>query len=510
MSNDTPHRPVREESHPVVIIGAGVGGSITAFRLAEAGVDNLVLERGRRWPITPDGDTFPTVPLPDKRFVWLDDKPPTPVCDQVPWLARTSEAIAAAALPRSTGLLDVLPHKNLTVVCGAGVGGGTLVYGGILPQPRPGPFQQVFPADVDYAEMDSVYYPRARRRLGATEFPDDVLAHRRYRSNRVWRSAVESSGLPVERIDATYDFDVIRAELDGRAKPSATVGQYFFTGCDSGAKLSVDRTYLARAEATGKTVVRPLHKVTGITEDPDGRYRVSAERLAVGGEVLERLDVLCARLVLAAGGVHTPRMLVTARDTGALPRLNEHVGDQWGTNGDQLPILKTIALPTGTRQGGPPAFLTRNAGADALVTHGGLPFPIETGLLLCAGVGMPDHYGRWTYSTATEHAHLRWATGGDDSARRAVARLLHETARHIPFGAVTLNPLAPHPLVLHPLGGAVIGKATDAYGRLHGHDGLYCLDSALMPGSTAAANPVLTIAAVVERCLDHIVGDFTS
>jgi cholesterol oxidase len=69
-----------------------------------------------------------------------------------------------------------------------------------------------------------------------------------------------------------------------------------------------------------------------------------------------------------------------------------------------------------------------------------------------------------------------------------------------------IDPIGPH--TAHPLGGAVLGKATDAYGRLHGHPGLYCLDGALMPGSTAAVNPALTIAAVVERCLDHIIDDF--
>jgi cholesterol oxidase len=48
-----------------------------------------------------------------------------------------------------------------------------------------------------------------------------------------------------------------------------------------------------------------------------------------------------------------------------------------------------------------------------------------------------------------------------------------------------------------------------AYGRLRSYHGLYCLDGALMPGSTAAVNPVLPTAAVVERCLDEIIADFT-
>ncbi|MDQ7807367.1 hypothetical protein Q5425_26825 [Amycolatopsis sp. A133] len=35
----------------------------------------------------------------------------------------------------------------------------------MLEQPHPGPFTRVFPAELDYAELDAVYYPRARRRL---------------------------------------------------------------------------------------------------------------------------------------------------------------------------------------------------------------------------------------------------------------------------------------------------------------------------------------------------------
>ena len=35
----------------------------------------------------------------------------------------------------------------------------------------------------------------------------------------------------------------------------------------------------------------------------------------------------------------------------------------------------------------------------------------------------------------------------------------------------------------HPLGGCVLGKATDNYGRLHGYSGLYVMDGALIPGA---------------------------
>ncbi|WP_405139679.1 GMC oxidoreductase [Nocardia sp. NBC_01388] len=55
------------------------------------------------------------------------------------------------------------------------------------------------------------------------------------------------------------------------------------------------------------------------------------------------------------------------------------------------------------------------------------------------------------------------------------------------------------------LGGANMGSVCDLDGRVHGQRGLYVLDGALMPGNTAACNPSMTIAAVAERALDHLV-----
>src|SRR5262245_638660 len=56
---------------PAIVIGSGFGGAVAALRLARAGVQTLVLERGRRWPITPRGDTFATFEQPDGRAAWL-------------------------------------------------------------------------------------------------------------------------------------------------------------------------------------------------------------------------------------------------------------------------------------------------------------------------------------------------------------------------------------------------------------------------------------------------------
>jgi cholesterol oxidase len=490
--------PVKEERHGVVIIGSGVGGSVAAFRLAEAGVDNVVLERGRRWPAN-SGEAGG--PLLWGRTFRSSLRPETGVAVT---LTRLAIAGAVAAARRQTGPLELWVHRRLIVGCGAAVGGTTVVYGGVLAQPHRDVFSRLFPPELDYTELDDTYYPRALHRMIGESFPDSLLNHPRYGDARTWYETLTAAGLPKEPIVGNFDFDTIRAELAGQAVPAVTVGK-FSLSCASGAKMSMDRTYLARAEATGRTVVRPLHLVTAMSEDRHGRYRVTVERLDPDGTVIERSVLVCDRLILAAGAVHTPRLLVTARDTGQLPRLNEHVGRHWGTNGDQACLLVTTAFRPGRRQPGPPSYFARDHDNTLSVLHGVLP--VSSGLVLILGMGLPDGYGQWTYRPKSGTTHLEWDPGNDTSARR----LFTETVRKITARIPTIKRIGPGGThTLHPLGGAVLGKATDAYGRLHGYRGLYCQDGALMPGSAGAVNPALTIAAVVERCMDHLISDFTN
>ncbi|MGH3946081.1 MAG: hypothetical protein ACRDSI_13705 [Pseudonocardiaceae bacterium] len=58
---------------------------------------------------------------------------------------------------------------------------------------------------------------------------------------------------------------------------------------NSGACNSADRNYLAAAERTGQVTVAPLHRMTGLSSDSAGRYRVCAERIDENGTVLEQV-----------------------------------------------------------------------------------------------------------------------------------------------------------------------------------------------------------------------------
>ncbi len=54
-----------------LIIGSGFGGAVAGLRLAQRGVQTIMLERGRRWDIRPDGNTFATLQNPDRRLLWF-------------------------------------------------------------------------------------------------------------------------------------------------------------------------------------------------------------------------------------------------------------------------------------------------------------------------------------------------------------------------------------------------------------------------------------------------------
>jgi cholesterol oxidase len=422
------------------------------------------------------------------------------------------------------GLFEKVYGQGMNVICGAGVGGGSLV-DGVMLQPAEAPFRQVMPAEVDYTEMAEVYYPRARSRIGVGSIPDDVLAHPRYTGTRLFLDQASRAGLPAARIDEAVDWGVVRDELAGRAVPAASIGEYL-TGINSGARTSMDRTYLARAEATGLADVRPLHAVTALAEDADG-YLVRADHIDENGVLLSQVEISCAAVFLAAGSMGTSRLLVTARETGALPRLNDQVGRLWGNNGLRIYLRALVPEPTGAYQGGPTSVMIKswdNPTNPVSIEFGPAPFPLETHAMPVPGLGLCDPVGHFEYDAAG--VRLVWSADGDRAARQAIfdtlRRLVLATgaatpgvdtppsslenllslAAAAPYGLLDMNGLESY--TFHPLGGAVLGQACDAYGRLDGHPGLYVVDSALIPGSTAACNPALTIAALAERCLDDV------
>jgi cholesterol oxidase len=97
-------RPV--DAFDYVIVGSGFGGSVAALRLAEKGYRVLVLERGRRFR----DEDFARSTWNLRRYLW------------------------APAL-RCFGILQISPFRDVFVLHGSGVGGGSLGYANVLTAP---------------------------------------------------------------------------------------------------------------------------------------------------------------------------------------------------------------------------------------------------------------------------------------------------------------------------------------------------------------------------------------
>lgn len=482
--------PPTELTHPL-IVGSGFGGSIAALRLAEAGIGATVLERGRRWEIREAGDTFCSMRDPDRRAGWFHRE--TPIGLAVP-------------IRRYAGVAERFEGEGIDAIVGAGVGGGSLVYAGMMVQPPRDLFESVFPAEISYDEMQSTWYPKVNEVLPVSQVPDEVLQSETYTATRIFLQHAEAAGLTIEMNLSTIDWDLVAAEIAGDLPAEASAGDYIY-GLNSGAKGQVDRTYLAEAEATGLVDVRPLHQVTAIAADPDGGYLVDVEVIDELGEVLSVERYRAPALFLAAGSIHSTRLLVEARARGDLPDLAPDVGEGWGHNGQHLHSRAELMEDTGPYQGGPPCAVIRsfdNPVAPVTVEHGAAAFGYECNCLICPSSSLNDGFGSLTWDPAEERTVLRWDEANGVTGVMA-GEWVTDRLNMVNGGVRAPLPGQTRRSTFHPLGGVVMGRAADSFGRVSGYDGLYCVDGALIGGSTPTANPAWTIAAIAERCLDAIV-----
>jgi cholesterol oxidase len=209
----------------------------------------------------------------------------------------------------------------------------------------------------------------------------------------------------------------------------------------------------------------------------------------------------------------TTSLLVRARAEGALGNLNEAVGTGWGTNGNAMFMRQQVGADTGVIQGLPPVtginWPTSPLG-PVLVEHAPYPSGFDCGCLLSLACTLTSGRGTFRYDAAAKRAILGYPETGNDEAV-AIVRHIADTLNAANGGTLG-RPFhdaseITRGFTYHPLGGALLGLACDHAGRVHGHPGLYVVDGSLLPGTSACANPSLTIAAIAERCLDLIVAE---
>ncbi len=385
-----------DESIEAVIIGSGFGGSVAALRLAQAGIKTVVLERGRRWPITSTYDTFATFRNPDGRAGWLTPTAP----------------IGGEAIDVYTGVLERVDANGISILIGAGVGGGSLNYYATTFQPPKELFYRTFPSEVDYDELDEVYYNRVRSVLKPSVIPEDILNSDYYLSSRVFIEQAVRAGLPYKWNVLNVNWDIVREEIAGTRKPDLIIGEVDY-GNNSGGKNSLDKNYLLQAEETGYVEILPLHVATEITEVPGHGYRVAYNEINDSGEIVASKSITCRYLFLAAGSIGTSTLLVKAKAKGTLPNLNDEIGQGFAPNGDTFSTRSNLGIPTGPGEGGP-------GGAVIVEDHVDNPFgPVslnnapdwqgeEESLRAIAETIIPSTRGSFSYDSATDSVGLTW------------------------------------------------------------------------------------------------------
>jgi cholesterol oxidase len=297
-----------------VIVGSGFGGSVSALRLAEKGCSVRVLEAGRRF----EDEDFARSTWSLRKFLWA---------------------------PRIglRGILRFWVFKDVVILCGSGVGGGSLVYANTLYVP-PRPFFEAreWSELADWEDELAPHYEEAKRMLGARDIPFESDADRLMRE----------LGEDLDVAD-TYTRPTIGVYFGD--SPGETVPDPFFdgagperagcircggcmVGCRHNAKNTLVKNYLWLAERLGvqidaeRTVVdvRPI----GASDGSDG-YEVTHVRSGAWFRK-QRTTIRARGVVFAAGAVGTNLLLRRCKERGSLPRLSERLGEKVRTNSEAL------------------------------------------------------------------------------------------------------------------------------------------------------------------------------
>ncbi|MFI6643849.1 GMC oxidoreductase [Streptomyces sp. NPDC050504] len=491
---------------PALVIGSGYGASVAALRLAEAGVRTTVLEMGRLWNTPgPDGKVFCPITAPDHRSMWFRTRTEAPLATFL-WFDINKD------INPYPGVLDRVNYGDMSVYLGRGVGGGSLVNGGMSVVPSRAYFSEVLPR-VDAAEMYATHYPRALRTLGVNTMDQAWFESTEwYRFSRVSRAHAHNTGLKTVFVPNVYDFGHMRREADGQAPRSALGGELLY-GNNHG-KRSLDKSYLAAALGTGRVTIETLHRARAIHRGPGGTYVVTAEVTDAAGRVTAVREISCDRLFLGAGSVGTTELLVRARETGALPALSERVGTNWGTNGNVMTgRANHIWDTTGVNQSTVPVMGIDdwdNPTHPVFAEIAPLPTGIETWASLYLAITKNPERGTFRYDAATDSARLNWTASQSEpsvtAAKSLFDRINRKNVTIYRYDLFGDNKPFQASFTYHPLGGCVLGEATDDYGRVKGCPGLYVTDGALVPGSIGV-NPLVTITALAERTMARVIAE---
>jgi cholesterol oxidase len=292
----------------VVIIGSGFGGSVSAMRLIEKGYNVAVLEAGRRFA---DKD-FPKTSWRINKFLFVPK-------------------LGLRGIQRIHALPDVL------VLCGAGVGGGSLVYANTLYQPPDSYFDdKQWNSITDWKDELLPWYDQAKRMLGVADNPYFSP------SDKAMKEVAEDMGVgqtfkltPLgvyfgkgEGVDSSDPF----FGGVGFARTGCRQCGECMTGCRHGAKNTLPKNYLGLAEKFGAKVF--ANTTATKIEEVTGGWKITTKK---SWAWFGKSNTFYAKeLIVAAGTYNTQKLLHKMKSSKKLPKLSDHLGKLSRTNSEAL------------------------------------------------------------------------------------------------------------------------------------------------------------------------------
>jgi cholesterol oxidase len=294
----------------VLIVGSGFGGSVAALRLAEKGYRVGVLEAGKRWA----DEDFPKTSWRLPKFLWA------------PQLGMK-------------GIQRIHILKDVVVLAGAGVGGGSLNYANTLYVPPKRFFDDPQWSDItDWADELTPYYDQAARMLGVADNPtmtpsdvimkavaDDMGVGHTFRMTPV--GVYFGDGAGITRPDPFFGGV-------GPARTGCMQCGECMTGCRHNAKNTLPKNYLALAEQAG-AVIHPLTTVTDIVQRKGGGFVVATVPTGAWTKK-HRRRFTAKQVIVAAGTYNTQKLLLQMKAEGKLPELSDALGRLARTNSESI------------------------------------------------------------------------------------------------------------------------------------------------------------------------------
>jgi cholesterol oxidase len=482
--------------YKAIVVGSGYGGGVSALRLGQAGVETLILEKGRLWD-TPDADgkRFSRMLPADNRAGWFTSVPPSLVTSYRGISVEDVAKHAPSPQPVQAGICEKIVHGAHTVFRGAAVGGGSMVNAAIAAIPTQAQIRAAFP-DIDPAVFLGTYMERAKKMLRISYRDMDWFEETPwFQYARVGRKYAAAAGYGVDYNGSAYSFDYMKREAAGEVPRSALDFEQQY-GNNYGRFGSVDQTYIAAALATGKVTLKPLTEVTAIRRQRSGEFVVSTREIDRLGKEVGRAEIGCDELYLNAGVLGTTE-------------LSAEIGRGYGNNGDIMVAHELQPTdPAGTQQS--LLGLINLDGRDdpdnpVYASMFSIPLPVETFALGYYVMVRTGDRADISYDRAKNSITINWPEGYTDHLR-VKAKLVFDKvtqANGVDYRDDLFKGEVFAPNTVHPMGGVVRGKATDGYGRLKGYDKLYVNDASLLPGYLGC-NPFMSITALAERNIEAI------